>query len=63
MRTAVVVLEVKDPDAFGDMRDELGLSEKKADKFLEFGEYAALELTVSEDMTFTGKFLPMGKRR
>jgi hypothetical protein len=54
-KTATVVLDsVKEPDAFGELIHELGLSDAKASKYFEFGEYAAFELEIDEDMNVIG---------
>lgn len=57
MKTTTIQLDCKDPDVFGDMALDLNLTDAKRNKFLEFGEYATIELTVSDDMTFVGRFV------
>lgn len=56
-KTAKIVLCAE----FGDMAEKLGLDEKTRRRFLAYGEYADIELTVKPDMTFTGRFLPKGR--
>lgn len=58
-RTVTVTLgSIKDPDAWGHVAEGLGLSDEQSRAYLEWGEYATIELTVSDDMTFTGRILP-----
>ena len=58
-RTVTVTLDsIKDPDAWGHVVESLGLSDEQSLAYLEWGEYATIELTVSSDMTFTGRILP-----
>lgn len=37
---------IKDPDGWQELIHELGLTDKQAERFFEFGEYADLELEV-----------------
>jgi hypothetical protein len=57
-----ITIEVKDPDGWGEVIHDLGLSDAKARKYFEFGEYATLQLEVEEDMTVTGRIVPRGRR-
>jgi len=59
--TATIVLSsVKDPDGWGEIIHELGLSEAKARKFFEFHEYASLEIEIDADMNIVGgRVLPL----
>lgn len=54
-KVTIYLSSVKEPDEFFKLEDAFG--EKFSKKFLEFGEYATMELTVSEDGTFKGTFL------
>jgi hypothetical protein len=57
-KTCTIQLECKDPDAFQEVIAALELSDAKSRKYFEFGEYATVEITVSEDMTLTGRLVP-----
>lgn len=59
-RVAVVKLEaVKEPDLWPDMAATLGLSEEVRGRHFRYGEYADLELVISDDMTVVGgRILP-----
>lgn len=61
-KTATIVLEsIKDPDGWGQLIHELDLTEAKREKFFEFGEYAALELEIDQDLKVVGgRILPRG---
>jgi hypothetical protein len=60
-KTATIVLTcVKDPDGWGDLAHELGLSAETRGRFFEFGEVANLELVIDEDMNIVGgRVLPV----
>lgn len=59
-KTTTIELYAKEPDQFGDMSDELKLSEATRRKFLDCGEYATIELVVDEYLHIVGgKFLPV----
>ena len=59
-KTATIVLDsIKDPDGWGELISELGLSDEKVDRFFEFAEYACVELEVDEDLRIVGgRILP-----
>jgi hypothetical protein len=60
MKTTTIDLYVKDPDTFPDMAHELKLSAAVRRKYLEFGEYATIQLEVADDMSIVGgRFLPV----
>ena len=49
-----------EPDAFQRLIGRLEITQAVSKRFLEFGEYASIELTVDKDMTITAaRFLPM----
>lgn len=41
-------------EGWGELIYELDLSEEKADKFFEYGEFASIEIEVDEDMNIIG---------
>lgn len=54
MKTKTITLSVKDPDAFDALRNKRGAS-----KYLEFGEYARIELEVGDDFEIVNaRFVP-----
>ncbi len=54
-KTAKIVLScIKDPDGFGNLQHELGLSDDAVREHFTWGEYADIELEVAEDMTIVG---------
>lgn len=54
-KTATIVLDsVKDPDGWGQLIHDLGLSDAKARKFFEFREYANLEIEIDSDLNIVG---------
>jgi hypothetical protein len=57
----ITQIQVKSPDIWGRLIQFFGLPRTKSRKYFEFDEYASLELHVKEDMTFTGRFLPVSK--
>lgn len=60
-KTAKIVVYHKDPDGIGELISELGLSEKKADKYFEYGEYGTFEIEVDSEMNIVGgRVLPRG---
>lgn len=58
-----ITVTVKDPDGWGDVIHDLGLSDKQREKYFEFGEYATLDLEIEEDMSVTGRIVPRKGRR
>lgn len=60
-KTAKMVIDsYKDPDGWGQLIDELDLSEEKRRQFFEWCEYASLELVIDEDMNVvSGHLLPV----
>lgn len=55
MKTAKIVLDnVKDPDGWGGLIQELALSQKVSREHFDFGEYASLELEIDEDLNVVG---------
>lgn len=54
-RTAAFVIEDhKDPDAWHELCAELGIPDDKAKRFLRWGEYGSIELTIDEDFNVVG---------
>jgi hypothetical protein len=63
-KTATIQLYCKEPDEFGNLIEDLGLSETKADAHFEFGEYATLELTIDSDLRVVGgRVVPLNVRK
>lgn len=64
-KTAKIQLDsIKDPDGWGALIDEIGLTEAKARKFFEWSEYASLELEFDQDLNVvSGRVIPLGRRR
>lgn len=63
-KTSTIQVYVKDPDAFGEVIHDLGLNVDDSGKYrshFEHAEYATLELTIAEDMSITGRVLPVEK--
>lgn len=60
-KKAQICFEVKDPDGCHELAEKLGLSDAVRRRHFEWGEYCTLEVNVSEDMTFTGRFLEVGR--
>lgn len=55
MKTAKIRLDtIKDPDGWGQLIHELGLSDEVRSKHFEWSEYAALELEIDEDLRVVG---------
>lgn len=60
MKTSTIQIYHKDPDGWGDLINELGLSEAKTSKYFEFCEYATVELEIDEKLNIVGgKILPV----
>ena len=53
-KTFTIKLHDIKEEGWGELIYELGLSEEKADKFFEFGEFASIEIEVDEDMNIVG---------
>jgi len=63
MTTHTMQFDVKDPDAFCELRDTLGIDDAVTDRLLEFGEYATIEVEVDAEMRIVAaRFLPKAKR-
>lgn len=61
-KTATLTVSHKDPDGLWQLSEDLELSDKKRDRYLEFGEYCTIRLEVDRNMNIVGgKFLPVGK--
>ena len=66
MKTSTIQVYVKDPDGLGQVIYDLGLNEDDSGeyrKYFEFAEYANLELTIAEDMTITGRVIPLNRKK
>jgi hypothetical protein len=58
--TRVIVPDIKEPDAWSEMLAELGVPAHVRDRFLQFGEYASLELEVNEKLEIvSARFIPL----
>lgn len=53
-KTATIELHDIKEEGWGELIYELDLSEEKADKFFEFGEFASISIEVDEDMNIIG---------
>mgnify|MGYP003492003760 CR=1 FL=1 len=54
-KTATTRLDsIKDPDAWPELCDALGLSDEVRDAHFEFGEYATIEIEVTPDLRIVG---------
>jgi hypothetical protein len=64
MKTATIQLgSIKDPDGWGNLIHELGLSEEKRRQYFQWGEYADLELEIDENLqVVSGRILPVQER-
>ena len=60
----ITLCDIKEPDVFFELCDKLKVSDAKREKFLEFGEYASIELVVDRNFNIVGgRFLPwLGSR-
>ena len=48
-KTFTLYFDVKDPDQFWDMVEELNIPKSVSNKYLQFGEYASFELVVDAE--------------
>lgn len=53
-KTFTIELNDIKEEGWGELIYELGLSNEKADKFIEYGEFASIEIEVDEDMNIVG---------
>lgn len=60
MKTAKITISyIKNPDLWNELSDKLDLDEDTFYKYIEYGDYADIEIEVAEDMTITGgRFIP-----
>jgi hypothetical protein len=58
--TRVIVPDIKEPDVWSEMAANLGVPAHVRDRFLQFGEYASLELEVNEKLEIvSARFIPL----
>lgn len=54
---------LKEPDLWTDIKYELSLSDEQFDNYFEYGDYAAIELEVDQDLKIVGGyFIPLRKQ-
>lgn len=46
----IILYDIKDPDGWGELFTLLGVPEEKWERYLEFSEYANLELEFDQDL-------------
>lgn len=58
-----ITVSVKSADGWGKVIHDLDLTEEQRRQYFEFGEYATLDLEIEEDMTVSGRVVPIRARR